>query len=68
MPPAPIPQNESSRLATLRRYSILDTLSEPEFDDASALAAIICDTPISMVNLIDRDRQWFKAKHGTDLT
>ena len=68
MPPASIPQNESSRLATLRRYSILDSLSEPEFDDASALAAYICGTPISLVSLIDRDRQWFKAKHGTEVT
>ncbi|MGA7156712.1 MAG: GAF domain-containing sensor histidine kinase [Acidobacteriaceae bacterium] len=68
MPPAPIPQNEASRLATLRRYSILDSLSEPEFDDASALAASICGTPVSLVSLIDRDRQWFKAAHGTNLT
>lgn len=68
MPPASIPLNESSRLATLRRYSILDTLSEPEFDDASALASYICGTPISLVSFIDRDRQWFKAKHGTDVT
>lgn len=68
MPPAPIPQNEASRLATLRRYSILDSLSEPEFNDASALAASICGTPVSLVSVIDRDRQWFKAAIGTDLT
>jgi signal transduction histidine kinase len=68
MPAAPIPQNEPSRLATLRRYSIVDSLSAPEFDDASALAALICGTPVSLVSLIDQDRQWFKAKTGTDLS
>jgi signal transduction histidine kinase len=68
MPAAPIPPDEPLRLSTLRRYSILDSLSEPEFDDASALAASICGAPVSLVSLIDRDRQWFKAKHGTDLT
>jgi len=68
MPAAPIPENESSRLATLRHYSILDSLSQPEFDDASALAALICGTPVSLVSLIDQDRQWFKAATGTELT
>jgi two-component system NtrC family sensor kinase len=68
MPPAPLPPNEPSRLATLNRYSILDSLSEPEFDDASTLAAILCGTPISLVSLIDQDRQWFKSTVGTDLT
>jgi hypothetical protein len=68
MPPAPISPNESSRVATLHRYSILDSLSEPEFDDASTLAAILCGTPVSLVSLIDQDRQWFKAKVGIDIT
>jgi len=68
MPPAPISPNEPSRVATLHRYSILDSLSEPEFDDASTLAAILCGTPVSLVSLIDQDRQWFKAKVGIDLT
>jgi len=68
MPSAPTPPNEPSRLATLHRYSILDSLSEPEFDDASALAALICGTPVSLVSLIDQDRQWFKAKVGIDIS
>jgi len=68
MPPAPDSPNEPSRLATLHSYSILDSLSEPEFDDASTLAAILCGTPISLVSLIDEDRQWFKSKIGIDLT
>ena len=67
MPPAPIPPNETSRLATLRRYSILDSFSEPEFDDVSALATLICKTPIAVISFIDQDRQWFKARIGVDL-
>ena len=57
---------ESERIAALRRYDILDTPPEPEFDDAVALVKTICDVPIALVSLVDAGRQWFKAKVGTD--
>jgi two-component sensor histidine kinase len=60
---APHPDNEK-RIAALRSYNILDTPRESDFDDIVALAARICETPISVVNLIDDDRQWFKAEVG----
>ncbi|TWH54578.1 PAS domain S-box protein [Dulcicalothrix desertica] len=59
---------ESARLSTLRQYQILDTSPEEAFDDLAMLAAQICDTPIALINLIDADRQWFKAKVGIDWT
>lgn len=59
---------ESDRLRTLRQYQILDTSPEEAFDDLAILAAQICDTPIALINLIDENRQWFKAKVGIDLT
>jgi signal transduction histidine kinase len=66
MPAAAIPQNEASRLRTLRRYSLLDSLPEQEFDDITELASFICDTPISLISLVDEDRQWFKSKVGVE--
>ena len=48
----------------LRNYQILDTPPEKAFDDLVRLAAYICGTPVSLVSLIDADRQWFKAKTG----
>jgi len=55
---------EDARLNDLRSYEILDTPYESEFDDIVKLASQICGTPISIVNLIDADRQWFKAEVG----
>ncbi|NUB43490.1 ATP-binding protein [Fertoebacter nigrum] len=52
------------RLAALHRYGVLDTPRESDFDDIVALASEICDAPISVINLIDQDRQWFKAEVG----
>lgn len=55
---------EARRLEALRSYSILDTPREGDYDDIVALAAQICETPIAVINLIDAERQWFKAEVG----
>lgn len=52
------------RLAALYRYQILDTPREPAFDQLVELAASICEAPISVINLIEGHRQWFKAEVG----
>ena len=65
--PYPVPANEVARLQTLRSYKILDTKPEERFDDLTQLAALICDAPISLISLIDTDRQWFKSRFGLDL-
>ncbi|MBC7970920.1 MAG: histidine kinase, partial [Verrucomicrobia bacterium] len=64
---APLPDDESARLRSLCQYQILDTEPEVGFDDLTNLAASICNTPIAFVSLVDAQRQWFKAKVGTDV-
>lgn len=61
---APIPDNDAERLATLYRYSILDSETEQGYEDVVALASYICETPFSTITLVDRDRQWFKSEVG----
>lgn len=62
-----LPLNEKERLNALNEYSILDTLPEKEFDDITKIASVICQTPISLITLIDSNRQWFKSRHGLDV-
>lgn len=63
---ARIPDNESERLAALRSYDILDTDPERAFDDLTEVAAQLCGTPISLVSLVDAERQWFKSRVGLE--
>lgn len=66
MPTAPLPPDESGRLAALEEASILDTMPEKAFDDIVAIASLVCGAPMAVIGLIDRDRQWYKAKVGVD--
>ena len=59
--------NETERLAALLRYEVLDTPPEPLLDDITKLAAQICNAPISLISLVDDQRQWFKAKLGLEV-
>jgi PAS domain S-box-containing protein len=56
--------NETSRIASLRALGVLDTPPEAEFDALVRAAAAVCDVPVSLISLLDTERQWFKANHG----
>ena len=64
MSAAQIPSNEAERLRSLNELGILDTAPEREFDALVQAAALVCGVPVSLISLIDVDRQWFKANTG----
>ena len=60
----PLPPDEEERLASLRRYAILDTPPEEAFDRLAELAAHLFEVPVALVSFVDESRQWFKSCRG----
>src|SRR5437868_1085389 len=61
---ATLPFNEEERIKALNQFNILDTIAEQAFDDLTSLAAQFFRTPIALISLVDRERQWFKSCIG----
>jgi len=63
-----LPDNEHERQAALDRSGLLDSGTEERFDRYTRMAASMFDVPITLVCLLDRDRQWFKSRQGLATT
>ena len=61
---AALRETEAASLVALNELRVLDTAPEPEFDAVVHAASAVCGTPISLISLIDVERQWFKANVG----
>ena len=59
---------EKTRLASLHALNILDSEPEATYDGLVEVAAAVCEAPISLISLIDTNRQWFKANAGLKST
>ena len=64
----PVPQNEDLRLQVLSSHDILDTEPEDAFNSITGLAAQLSGVPISLVSLVDRERQFFKSCFGLNVS
>lgn len=61
-----LPHDEKTRLETLRALKLLDSSPEERFDRLTRLAKRMFGVPISLVSLVDENRQWFKSKQGLE--
>lgn len=64
---APLPADDTARVATLRSLNILDTPPEERFDRLTRLAKRLFGVPIALVSLVDANRQWFKSCEGLNV-
>ncbi|MET0320858.1 MAG: sensor domain-containing phosphodiesterase [Duganella sp.] len=63
----PVPRTETERLAALREVCLLDTPSDPAFDQMTLLASRVFGTSMALISLVDEGRQWFKSRLGMDV-
>jgi diguanylate cyclase (GGDEF)-like protein len=63
-----IPQDELTRLETLRSLDVLDTLPEERFDRLTRMTKRMFGVPIALVSFVDENRQWFKSRMGLGAT
>ena len=64
MIPPRLADNEERRQLEVNKYQLLDTIPESSYDNITALMAYICDAPISLITLLDKDRNFLKSHHG----
>lgn len=64
---APNPTDEDRRLAAIRALGLWGTPPEERFDRITRLAAAAFNVPISLIALMERDREWFKSCCGLDI-
>lgn len=62
----PRPPDEAERLADLRELGVLDYGPDPDLDSLVDLAALIADSRIALLSIVEEDEQVFKAAVGLD--
>lgn len=58
------PENETGRLQALYDTGMLDSEQEALFDHITLLTKEKLGTATALISLVEKDRQWFKAKTG----
>jgi PAS domain S-box-containing protein len=60
--------DEEARINLINQFGILQNEPEPALDEIALLASQICGTPIALITIIDREKQWFKSRVGLKIT
>jgi signal transduction histidine kinase len=61
-----IPKNEKERLKEVERYNLTEELSNESLESIVEIASEICQMPITLMSIVDQERQFFKVAIGVD--
>ncbi len=64
---ASVPLDEGMRIRELENLRLLNSEAEDSYDNITQLASFICKTPVSLISLITKEKQYFKSRVGTDV-
>ena len=67
-PAYPIPADEDQRLRDLERHGVIGMASDEHFERIVELASSIFQVPMSLISLVEKDRQWFLTRKGLAAT
>ncbi|MGF1485094.1 MAG: ATP-binding protein [Opitutales bacterium] len=56
----------AQRVKALEAYGVMDTPPEEAFDSLTRLLGRLLDVPITLLSLLDAQRQWFKSRVGLE--
>ena len=59
-----VPENDTDRLESLKRYKILGTTPEKQFDQLAMMIAKVFNVPIALIAFVDENEVFFKANIG----
>ncbi|AZQ65537.1 GAF domain-containing protein [Flammeovirga pectinis] len=62
------PQTEKVRLEDLASYDLINSIDKIDYQNIAKIAAQICNTSISMISVIESEKQWFKGTYGIEAT
>ncbi len=65
---APVLPDEKQRQQAVEKYALLDTMPEESYDSITSIIAAICEVPVALITLIDRDRNFLKSRHGVEVS
>jgi EAL domain-containing protein (putative c-di-GMP-specific phosphodiesterase class I)/GGDEF domain-containing protein len=66
--PAPTPINEAARLSRVIGLGIGEGVSDPVLEEVLDLVKMYFQAPITLISILEEQRQWFKASRGVSVT
>ena len=68
MIPPKLPKNEKARQKAVEKYKLLDTYPEESYDNITSIIGYITEAPVSLITLLDNERNFFKSRQGVEFT